>query len=73
MLVTLPTFSGTEQQSILQHTLCLLFYNVQGFRYTQGLYRQKCWLPNYCGYNVWVWGGGWGRHTSPALPHLTTE
>jgi hypothetical protein len=60
MFVTLPTFSGIEQQSILQHTLCLLFYNVQSFRYTQGLYRQKCWLPNY-----------WGRDTSLAVPHLT--
>ena len=34
----------------------LLFYNMQGFRYTQGLKRQKCWLPNYCSYNVWGLG-----------------
>ena len=37
MFVTLPTFFGTEEQSMLQHTLCLLFYNMRGFRYTQGL------------------------------------
>jgi hypothetical protein len=49
---------------VAAHIMFIVLYYA-GFRYSQAFKRQTCWLPNYCGCNVW------GRHTSPVIPCLT--